>query len=163
MPYMVGQYNANMGGVDLLDSMVGVYRVSVRNKKWWSGFYMWSLSVSAVNAWRLRMKVKGKKEPYLDFLRDLVCEMFAKHGSPSTRQLCPANSNMDLPWQKHHWPQHTPTDSKGNFRRLNCKYCYEVEKKAIFKCDRCKVILYYYIDLEILSLQNNVAKLPLMP
>jgi hypothetical protein len=37
-------------------------------RKWLFGISTWSLSVAAVNAWRLRMKVSGKKEPYLNFL-----------------------------------------------------------------------------------------------
>ena len=42
-----------MGGVDLLDNMVTCYRVPYQKKKWWFTIYIWSLSVSAVNAWRL--------------------------------------------------------------------------------------------------------------
>jgi DNA excision repair protein ERCC-6 len=82
IPDMIRQYNSGMGGVDLLDNMVAVYRVPYRIKKWWFPIYTWSLSVSAVNAWRMRMKVTGKKEPFLDFLRELVIDMFTTHGTP---------------------------------------------------------------------------------
>ncbi len=60
--------------------MIQHFRVPYRIKKWWFPFYTWSLSVSAVNAWRFRMKVTGKKEPYLDFLRELIIGMFSAHG-----------------------------------------------------------------------------------
>jgi hypothetical protein len=40
---MVRQYNAGMGGVDLLDNMVACYRVPFRIKKWWFPIYTWSL------------------------------------------------------------------------------------------------------------------------
>jgi hypothetical protein len=43
IPEMFRHYNAGMGGVDLLDNMVSVYRVSYRMKKWWYPFYTWSL------------------------------------------------------------------------------------------------------------------------
>ena len=43
------------------------------------------LSVCAVNAWRLKMKVSGEKEPYLEFLRELVIEMFIVHGKVPLR------------------------------------------------------------------------------
>jgi hypothetical protein len=59
-----------------------IIRVPYRIKKWWFSIYSWSLSVSAVNAWRLRMRITGKKEPYLDFVRELVIEMFSIHGTP---------------------------------------------------------------------------------
>jgi hypothetical protein len=55
-----------------------VYRI----KKWWFAFYTWSLSVSAVNAWRLRIQLTGNKDHFMDFLRDLVIEMFVAHGKP---------------------------------------------------------------------------------
>jgi hypothetical protein len=61
------------------------FRIPYRIRKWWFGIYTWSLSVAAVNAWRLRMKVSGKKEPFLDFLRELVIGMFAQHGTPPVR------------------------------------------------------------------------------
>jgi hypothetical protein len=60
--------------------------VPYRIKKWWFPIYSWSLSVAAVNAWRLRMQVKGKREPFLDFMRELVVEMFAKHGTAPIRK-----------------------------------------------------------------------------
>ena len=44
--------------------------------------YSWSLSVSAVNAWRLRQTLTGRKEPFLDFLRELVIGLLTTHGSP---------------------------------------------------------------------------------
>jgi hypothetical protein len=40
---MFRQYNASMGGVDLMDNMVACYRVPYRIKKWWFPFYTWSL------------------------------------------------------------------------------------------------------------------------
>jgi hypothetical protein len=43
IPAMFQHYNARMGGVDLLDNLVSVYRVNYRMKKWWYPFYTWSL------------------------------------------------------------------------------------------------------------------------
>lgn len=60
-------------------------RVLYRIRKWWFAVYTWSLSVSAVNAWRLRMRITGKKESFLDFLRELVIGMLSEHGSPPSR------------------------------------------------------------------------------
>jgi hypothetical protein len=112
---MVQQYNAGMGGVDLMDNMVACYRweavpkqapvflygflcssflynslflfcrIPYRIKKWWFPIYSWSLSVSAVNAWRLRMSMRGTREPFLDFLRELCIAMFVEHGTAPVR------------------------------------------------------------------------------
>jgi hypothetical protein len=49
IPEMFIKYNGGMGGVDLLDMMVAVYRVRYRIRKWWFPIYAWSLNVCAVN------------------------------------------------------------------------------------------------------------------
>lgn len=50
--------------------MCPYYRIPIRIKKWWFPIYTWSLSVCTVNAWRLRMRHTGTREPYLNFLRE---------------------------------------------------------------------------------------------
>ena len=88
-PALVKEYNAGMGGVDLLDSSVANYRVSWRKKKWWWPLFAWSLSVQAVNAWRLRQRFTKNKDPYLKFLRELVVYLLTPHG---TKQVTPRRS-----------------------------------------------------------------------
>ena len=80
-PDVVVAYNGGMGGVDLLDNMVARHRIQLRKKKWWFPIYSWSLNVCSVNAWRMRQRMTGKKEPYLPFLRELVVELLSKYGS----------------------------------------------------------------------------------
>lgn len=145
IPAMFKQYNEGMGGVDLLDNMVAVYRIPFRMKKWWFPFYTWSLSVSAVNAWRLRCKVKKQREPFLDFLRELVVDMMATHGLAPMRR----NSLTSVPVDRydglHHWPQPVDQNASGKPLRRNCKLCYELlkkEKKASFTCKKCSVALH---------------------
>ena len=33
-PYIVAQYNKSMGGVDLADMLIALYRISVKSKRW---------------------------------------------------------------------------------------------------------------------------------
>ncbi len=56
IPTMVQCYNTGMGGINLMDNMVVCYHISFHIKKWWFSIYTWSLSVSVVNTWRLRMR-----------------------------------------------------------------------------------------------------------
>jgi hypothetical protein len=86
IPTIVQHYNTGMGGVDLMDNMVAVYRIPFRIKKWYFPIYTWSLSVSAVNTWRLRMRQTGHKEPYLNFLRELCIGMLTEHGTKPVRR-----------------------------------------------------------------------------
>ena len=84
VPHSVHQYNKNKGGCDLLETMVALYRVTYLSKKWWWPFYTWFLNVCTVQGWRLRMLMSGKKEPYLNYVRELVIEMMTRHGTPYT-------------------------------------------------------------------------------
>jgi len=34
-PNIVNVYNKHMGGVDLIDSLIGLYRVKIRSRKWY--------------------------------------------------------------------------------------------------------------------------------
>ena len=141
IPEMIQLYNRYMGGVDLLDSMVAVYRIPFRKRKWWFSFWPWSLSVCAVNAWRLKMKVSREKEPYLMFLRELVIEMLICHGTPpcAPRQISTSNSSLRYDCNSH-WIVHN-----GQGKRRNCKKCTEDNKqdaKSHYSCEKCNVGLH---------------------
>jgi hypothetical protein len=42
-----------MGGVDLLDSLLGLYRIHIRSKKWYHRLFFHMLDVIICNAWLL--------------------------------------------------------------------------------------------------------------
>ena len=142
IPNMFYNYNGGMGGVDNLDSMVAVYRIPFRVRKWWSPFYTWSLSVSSVNAWRLRMKITGEKEPYLSFLRELVIQMLTNHGRPALKKLPgPATDEQQYDGMNH-WIGQL---EDGKKKRRNCKVCYQLLKKEMktpYFCKKCNVALH---------------------
>ena len=52
-PHVVRVYNAHMGGVDLLDSLIGLYRTHIRSKKWYHKIFYHLLDLTVVNAWLL--------------------------------------------------------------------------------------------------------------
>jgi len=138
IPAMVQAYNGGMGGVDLLDNMTAVYRIVYRIKKWWFPIYSWSLSVSAVNAWRLRMMVTGRKEPFLDFLRELVITMLRTHGKPP---LAPGPKKLPLVGDRFDGINHLPTSCT----RRNCKQCHlegKKERKTTTVCKKCDAPLH---------------------
>lgn len=147
IPNMIKTYNESMGGVDLLDAMVAVYRVLYRIKKWWFCFYSWSLNVSAVNAWRLRMRVTQKKEPFLDFLRELVISMFLIHGTPPYFiKRAPSIQSLNVRFDgMNHWMVNTENDKQGKPSRRNCKQCClegRKDAKSQFVCEKCQVPLH---------------------
>ena len=154
IPDLIGAYNTGMGGVDLLDAMVAVYRVLYRIHKWWFAIYTWSLSVSAVNAWRLRMHITGKKDPFLDFMRELVIEIFMVHGKPPTIKRRPSLAPPDDRFDGlNHWIVSTgPGEGEGQGqnpkpKRRNCKQCTldgHKDNKTVYMCEKCKVPLHIF-------------------
>lgn len=142
-------YKPLMPGVDLLDYMVAKYRVKYRIKKWWYPLYSWSLSTSAVNAWRVRRMVTGNKEPYLSFLRELTVSMLQIHGKAP---LHPGRSGglrpTDLRFDRtDHWIRTTEVHTKGKVSRRNCKMCHlngKKEMKSTYMCSKCDVGLHVF-------------------
>ncbi|XP_039469062.1 piggyBac transposable element-derived protein 3-like [Oreochromis aureus] len=52
-PAVVQEYNKNMGGVDLLDSLIALYRNKVRSKKWYHRLVFHFLDMIIVTTWLL--------------------------------------------------------------------------------------------------------------
>jgi len=79
-PRLIANYNSFMGGVDVLDKLLGVYRCSIRGKKWWWNLFVNAIMVASVAAWRVHYHLHGKDAlSHLAFLRDVtVC--LAKKG-----------------------------------------------------------------------------------
>ncbi|KAJ8351854.1 hypothetical protein SKAU_G00233300 [Synaphobranchus kaupii] len=49
-PAVVKEYNKNMGGVDLLDSLIALYRNKIRSKKWYHRLVLHLLDITIVTA-----------------------------------------------------------------------------------------------------------------
>ena len=52
-PNIVKVYNKHMGGVDLLDPLLGYYRNKIRSKKWYLRIFFHLIDMTTVNAWIL--------------------------------------------------------------------------------------------------------------
>lgn len=52
-PKVIEVYNRHMGGVDLLDSLMGLYRIHVRSHKWYHRLFFHAVDMAIVNAWLL--------------------------------------------------------------------------------------------------------------
>lgn len=56
-PNLVTEYNRHMGGVDLLDSLIGRYRIKIKSKKWYIRIFYHLIDVTVVNSWLLYKKM----------------------------------------------------------------------------------------------------------
>ena len=58
---MVHEYNRFMGGVDLCDMMLSLYRVKLKSRKWYFQIFFYALKVAVTNAWLLYRRHEGQR------------------------------------------------------------------------------------------------------
>ena len=79
---VVSKYNKSMGGVDLLDKQVSLYRTRIRGKKWWFPIFTQMLEVAVVNCWRIHNIVnKDENLTLLETRRRLNLALLSKTSS----------------------------------------------------------------------------------
>ena len=66
-PNLVQEYNHHMGGVDLLDSLLGYYRNKIKSKKWYHRIFFHLIDMVIVNAWILWCKYRNADAHLVDF------------------------------------------------------------------------------------------------
>lgn len=113
-PAIVGIYNECMGGVDLMDMLVALYRIHVRSKKWYRRLFFHLLDVVVVNCWLLyRRDATAANVPckhqmtLLTFKADIACTL-RQQGKVSTpsrkRPLGPSKVENELQAKKRRGP-----------------------------------------------------------
>ena len=117
-----------MGGVDLLDSLLGYYCIKVRSKKWYHCLFFHLLDMTVVNAWLLWRRANGNSVFLLNLkltLDDLLCRyqktFSRKHGRPSLESGKHVGPKMQIP------PTAIYKDGMGHWPVFNdskncCKY-----------------------------------------
>lgn len=80
-PNAVKIYNQHMGGVDLMDSLVALYRHSQRNKRWYMRIFFHLLNVAVVNAWLLWRKDERANIDLLEFKSTIASSLIYIGGS----------------------------------------------------------------------------------
>ncbi|KAG5896127.1 hypothetical protein JTB14_011872 [Gonioctena quinquepunctata] len=70
-PFLIKEYNAHMGGTDLMDENLSRYRIGIRSKKWWWPIFTWFIEVTVTNAWQIHWKSGGKLMQF-EFRREIA-------------------------------------------------------------------------------------------
>ncbi|CAF1588696.1 unnamed protein product [Didymodactylos carnosus] len=87
-PNVIKAYNQHMGGVDLIDMLISLYRINVRSRKYYIKIIFHLIDLSVVNAWLLyrrhclQLKISKKKTMSLLTFRISIAEALLK-SSPS--------------------------------------------------------------------------------
>lgn len=153
-PAIVKEYNKFMGGVDLLDMLVALYRINLRAKRYYLRIIFHLIDICVVNGWLLYKRHcqqrKEKHMPLVHFRLEIANALLQsgkvvkrKRGRPSNevdnsvepprkRSVCPAPVNDVRFDQIGHWPVH-------NSNKQRCKLC--VTAKSRIRCSKCDVAL----------------------
>ena len=62
-PQIILAYNKNMGGVDLADMLIALYRIRMKTRRWYIKIFWHMIDICKVNAWNLyrrRCNQEGK-------------------------------------------------------------------------------------------------------
>lgn len=147
IPKCIQIYNSSMGGVDLSDMLVELYRVPTRARRWYFAIIGYLLDLAVVNSW-LVYRRHGEslgvpaKLSSKDFRLSISKALRNKGQKPQTQNLGrikvikkPRGHRPDDDTrydQKGHWPLHEP-------RQNRCKYCPTGYTSII--CSKCEVNL----------------------
>lgn len=100
-PFIIKEYNRHMGGVDLMDSLLGRYHIRMKTNKWTNRLFFDLLDVAMVNAYILYHRLPHPDLIELPIFRteiaEAMCTIGPKKtmGRPSTSQMSPrANQKM---------------------------------------------------------------------
>lgn len=98
-PKAVMTYNRHMGGVDLLDALLGYYRIQIRSKKFYHRIFFQMIDMTVVNAWLLYRRRFENAESWLP-LADFKCAVgedlcYAYKPATSSKRGRPSSSVME--------------------------------------------------------------------
>ena len=75
MPHAIAEYNKFMGGVDLCDMLLELYRIDFKSKKWYMRILFYVEDLATVNGWLLYHRTLNKSKQYMslcDFKLDIT-------------------------------------------------------------------------------------------
>lgn len=164
-PAVVQAYNEHMGGIDLSDMLVHLYKTPSKSRRWHFPLFAYSLDVSIVNAWLLYKRdcfaLNEKILPLKDFRVSVGKSLKSANqvlvprpvGRPPMKAL-----QLSVPKRKHampsdnarydnvsHWPVAALERAfgsplhEGNQTRGRCAMCHK--GVSGFKCAKCNVFL----------------------
>lgn len=157
-PASIGEYNSYMGGIDLHDMLVELYRVNIRVRRYYLRIVYHLLDMCVVNSWLLYRRhceqLNEKTMSLLKFKLEISHALLQcgkvqtpKRGRPLSntppskkkRTFNPRPTNDVRYDETGHWPIRVIKKQ----RCKNCITCYSTTK-----CDKCKLHLCY-------NLKNN--------
>lgn len=129
-PRMIANYTSGMGGVDLMDRLLGAYRPKIKSKKWWWNLVINAFNMAVVAAWKLHCKTVPSSDrlAHIDFRREVTCGLLK--GVPRRRAGGPTAPVPQL--VRYDGTQHyLESTTQGR-----CIYCQSNTRKKCGKCGK---------------------------
>jgi len=122
-----------MGGIDLMDRLLGSYRPTITSKKWWWPLFLNALNVSVVAAWRIYCNIHSQSMTHIEFRRSVtLCLLKSSRKRPTVGGGAHANLPDDVRY-----------DGIGHKREAVAQgRCVQCKKNCRSQCDKCKVRLH---------------------
>lgn len=151
-PRIVKVYNVHMGGVDLLDSILGYYRIKIRSKKWYHRIFFHLIDMITVNAWLLWRRNTGK-EMQLKYFKAQVADCLCKEGNCIIRKRGRSSMNVEAELKnktKKHAAAALPIEEVRHDRHDHMPLWMETRQRCKFPkcsgftfiyCAKCQVAL----------------------
>uniref|UniRef100_A0A671LFG7 PiggyBac transposable element-derived protein domain-containing protein n=1 Tax=Sinocyclocheilus anshuiensis TaxID=1608454 RepID=A0A671LFG7_9TELE len=133
-PSLIPAYNEHMGGIDLSDMLVHLYRTPAKSRRWYIPLFGYILDLSIANSWLDYKRDCGllneKAMPLKRFRLAVAHSLNQKHYTPRPSLPKP---QPDVRYDRlGHWPLHC--DKRGR-----CNYCPKGVSR--WKCQKCNVFL----------------------
>lgn len=153
IPKIVREYNTFMGGVDLMDMFLALYRIDRRSKRWYMRIIFYLLGLAVSNSWLLHKRhqqgqgVRSEDASLKIFIQS-VAECLTKSGKhfEAVKRRRPPKEHSPIPEKKRrvlhsaapqsdvrydgfsHWPVHMEQKQrcflcKAGFSRWQCEKC----------------------------------------
>ncbi|KAL1446064.1 hypothetical protein WDU94_001879 [Cyamophila willieti] len=152
-PSLVKSYNSEMGGVDLIDRFVALYRISTRTYKWTFRAIMHFLDLSVCQSWimyRENTTAEGGKPVDLLTFKLTLAEKMLEADSESSEEssdeqheqgVIPSQGRQPLPpspmrqRRADHMPEYVVSTNPKRCRMQGCN------RKSRVQCTQCRMIL----------------------
>lgn len=97
-PTIISEYNQHMGGVDLMDGLIGRYHIKMKTRKWTHRLFHHLIDVTLTNAYILYNRVRVDEKMELADFRSSVAEALCFFAGGAKRRVGrPAATSQPLP------------------------------------------------------------------
>uniref|UniRef100_A0A3P9CMK6 PiggyBac transposable element-derived protein domain-containing protein n=1 Tax=Maylandia zebra TaxID=106582 RepID=A0A3P9CMK6_9CICH len=120
-PSLIPAYNEHMGGIDLSDMLVHLYKTPAKSTRWYLPLFGYMLDLSIANSWLVYKRECGQLNQKPITLKRFRLAVAPSQPQPDVRYDCFG-----------HWPLHF--DKRGR-----CNYCPKGVSR--WKCQKCNVFL----------------------